>query len=203
MRHGETHWNLASRIQGQRDSGLTDAGRAQADALARRLAAEPFDVLMSSDLGRTLETAQRIAAVTGHPIRLDARFRERSFGEGEGLSYAEVEQRYPGAFRADRGIDPDYAIPGGESRRTFHRRITDAFESVALELPDSRVVVVTHGGVLGAIYRHANDIPIDAGHRVPITNASYNVLSFDASAWTIHTWADTDHLPRDASAEES
>lgn len=203
MRHGETHWNIASRIQGHSDSGLTDVGRAQADAIARRLAREPFDVLVASDLGRTLETAERIAALTGHAVRADPRFRERSFGAGEGLTYAEVERAYPGAFRADRGIDPDYAIPGGESRRAFQRRIIAAFESLALELADARVVVVTHGGVLGAIYRHASGIPLEAGHRVAITNASYNVLSFDASAWTIHTWADTDHLPRDGCAEES
>ncbi len=201
MRHGETHWNLASRIQGHSDSGLTEAGRAQADAIGQRLAAEPFEVLVTSDLGRALETAQRIAAVTGHEVRVDRRFRERSFGAGEGLTYAEVERAYPGAFRADRGIDPDYAIPGGESRRQFHQRITAAFESLAAQWPAARVVVVTHGGVLGAIYRHANGIPLDAAHRVAITNASYNVLSFDADRWAVHAWSETDHLPGAAPGE--
>ena len=68
VRHGETHWNVAARIQGQRDSELTAIGIAQAEAIAQRLAAEPFDLVISSDLGRAVATAQRIAAKCGHTV---------------------------------------------------------------------------------------------------------------------------------------
>ena len=204
VRHGETEWNIASRIQGQGDSALTASGRAQAQAIAGRLAAAgPFDLLVSSDLGRALETAGPIAAATGLAIRPDARLRERHFGAGEGLTYDEVGARYPGAFRSEGAIDPDYAIPGGESRRAFHERVAAAFESLAREAPQARIVVVTHGGVLGTLYRHIRDIPLAEPHRIAIANASYNAVSFTAGAWAIHAWSDDDHLPEGASFEET
>jgi 2,3-bisphosphoglycerate-dependent phosphoglycerate mutase len=204
VRHGETEWNLAARIQGQGDSPLTAAGRAQAEAIARRLAAaDPFDLLVSSDLGRARETALAIAKATGHAVRLEPRLRERHFGAGEGFTYDEVGARYPGAFRSDGAIDPDYAIPGGESRRAFHERVAHAFEALALESPDARMVVVTHGGVVGTLYRHICRIPLAEPHRIAIANASYNAVSFTAGAWQIHAWADDSHLPDGASFEET
>jgi probable phosphoglycerate mutase len=204
VRHGETAWNLEERIQGQGDSALTASGRAQAEAIARRLAAEPaFDLIVSSDLGRAHDTARAIARATGHAIVLDARLRERHFGVGEGLTYDEVGRRFPGAFRSDGAIDPDYAIPGGESRRQFHERVARAFESLAADHPDARVIVVTHGGVLATLYRHVHGIPLAQAHRIAIGNASYNALSFSAGAWTLHAWADAAHLDDQPPFEEA
>jgi len=203
VRHGETHWNLAARVQGHLDSELTPAGIAQADAIAQRLADEPFDVLVSSDLGRAHETARRIALRTGHAIRLDARFRERHFGAGAGLTYAEIDRAYPSAFTRTHEIDPDYAIPGGESRRAFQERVAEAFAALAAEEPGKRITVVSHGGVLGALYRHIHGIPVATPHRIAITNASYNALTLDGGRWTIDAWSDTAHLPDAAPFEET
>jgi probable phosphoglycerate mutase len=214
IRHGETEWNVANRVQGHGDSRLTAAGRAQAQSLALRLAGEHFDLLVSSDLGRALETAQPLAEASGHAIRRDARLRERSFGDGEGLSYEEIGKRYPGAFpkvgtasaseSSEADIDPDYAIPGGESRRQFHERVAGAFESMAAEHPEARIVVVTHGGVLGALYRHVHGIPVAAARRIPIANASYNAVSCHGpGAWTVHAWADIAHLPDDSAFDDT
>ncbi|HEY4999110.1 MAG TPA: histidine phosphatase family protein, partial [Usitatibacter sp.] len=130
VRHGQTEWNVAARIQGHGDSPLTAEGVAQAEALARRLAGEKFDRIVSSDLARAHETAKRIAALSGHPVGIDARLRERSFGAGEGMPYEEVDRLYPGAFSRVRETDPDYRIPGGESRRDFHERVVSAVEAL-------------------------------------------------------------------------
>jgi len=203
IRHGETRWNLAARVQGHLDSELTPAGIEQADAIARRLAEEPFDLLVSSDLGRAHETARRIAEVSGHAIRLDARFRERNFGAGAGLTYAEIDQLYPDAFTRNREIDPDHAIPGGESRRAFQERVAHAFAALAADEPGKRITVVSHGGVLGALYRHIHGIPVATPHRIAIANASYNALTFDGGRWTVDAWADTAHLPGAAAFEET
>jgi broad specificity phosphatase PhoE len=99
VRHGQTEWNVEARIQGQGDSNLTAEGRAQARAIAARLAAQPFDVLVSSDLGRAAETARAIAERCGKPIVLDARLRERHFGVGEGMTYEEVDSALSGRLR--------------------------------------------------------------------------------------------------------
>jgi probable phosphoglycerate mutase len=201
VRHGETLWNLAGRVQGHGDSELSAAGRAQAEALARRLAGEPFDVLVSSDLGRAMATARTVARLTGHEVLADPRVRERGFGSGEGLGYAEIEARYPGGFRPSGVPDPDYAIPGGESRRAFQDRVATAFEALALEHAGRRVLVITHGGVVGALYRHIHGIAPDTAHRIAIANASYNEVAREGEAWTIGAWGDCAHLDG-AGAEE-
>lgn len=195
VRHGETHWNVAARIQGHGDSPLTPAGEAQAAAIGGRLAGERFDRLVSSDLGRALQTARAIAARTGHAVVTDARFRERNYGVAEGLTYGEIGERYPEIFSRVRDTDPDYAVPGGESRRQLFERVRDAFEALARAAEGERVAVVCHGGVLAALYRHVHGIPVGAAHAIPIPNASYNALAFEGGRWTVEAWADTAHLP--------
>ena len=203
MRHGETQWNVESRIQGHQDSPLTDTGLVQADAIAARLATERFDALVSSDLGRALQTARRIAARCGFSVERDARLRERAFGVGEGLTYAEIDARFPDVFSRANECDPDLVIPGGESRRQFHERVRRAFAALAREHAGQRVAVVCHGGVLAVLYRIVHDIPVAQPHRVPIANASYNALAFQADAWSVEAWDDTDHLPGAAPFVES
>jgi 2,3-bisphosphoglycerate-dependent phosphoglycerate mutase len=195
VRHGETQWNVDSRIQGHTDSELTATGERQAGALARRLEREAFDALVSSDLGRALTTARIIAKRTHHePVVEDARFRERCFGAGEGLTYGELDHEYPEVFSKVRETDPDYCIPGGESRRQFYDRVQAAFESLAAERRGQRVLVVAHGGVLASLYRVIHKLGIVTPYNIPIINASYNAVAFDGAAWTVETWGDTGHL---------
>jgi probable phosphoglycerate mutase len=195
VRHGETEWNVAARIQGYQDSPLTAKGREQAEAIGERLAREQFDVLVASDLGRAMDTARAIARRTGHEIIPDARLRERSFGVGEGLTYEEIDKRYPNVFSRVLESDPDFVVPEGETRRQFHERVRDAFLALAQEHPGKRVLVVAHGGILAVLYRHIHEIPIGKPHVVAISNASYNAVAFDGEAWAIEAWDDIDHLP--------
>ena len=200
VRHGETHWNVETRIQGQKDSELTAAGVAQAEAIGKRLARERFDALVASDMGRAMRTAERIAAQCGLAVVPEPRLRERSFGQGEGLTYAEVDARWPGVFSRSANTDPDAAIPGGETRRQFHERIRAAFEALARAHAGRRVAVVTHGGVLAVLYRIVHGIPLAHAHKVAISNASYNGVVYDhaaagdAGAWALEAWDDIAHL---------
>lgn len=203
VRHGQTKWNVEARIQGQGDSELTEEGRAQARSLAGRLSREPFDVLVSSDLGRAAATAQAIAARCGKRVTLDARLRERRFGVGEGMTYEAVDRAYPGAFARIRNVDPDFVIPGGESRRQFHERVVEAMESLARLHARRTLVVVTHGGVLATFFRHVHGIPLDVAHPIAITNASYNVLHHDGSRWSVASWSDNAHLDGGETFEEA
>ncbi|HYC35228.1 MAG TPA: histidine phosphatase family protein [Usitatibacter sp.] len=195
VRHGETQWNVESRIQGQGDSPLTEAGGEQARAIAQRLAREKFDVLVASDLGRAMDTARAIAELSGHAIVPDPRLRERSFGVGEGMTYEEIDRAYPNVFSRTAEADPDFVIPVGESRRQFHDRVRDAFVALAREHPGKRLTVVAHGGVLAGLYRHIHDIPVGKPHVVPIANAAYNAVVFQAPAWALEAWDEVDHLP--------
>jgi probable phosphoglycerate mutase len=181
---------------------LTERGRAQAEALGQRLEAEAFHVLVSSDLGRALATARFIAARTRHAPLADARLRERNFGEGEGLTYGEIDHQFPEVFSRIRATDPDYRIPGGESRRQFHERVKSAFESLAAEHAGRRVAVVAHGGVLGILYRVVHGLGIATPHAIPIVNASYNALVLEPRGWRVEAWGDTAHLDPPALFEE-
>jgi len=203
VRHGETRWNVEQRIQGQGDSPLTETGIEQARSIGKRLAREHFDRLVASDLGRAMQTAQEIGKLTRHPVVPDARFRERHFGAGEGLTYTEIDVRYPGAFSRVREVDPDFAIPGGESRRQFHERVVSALEFLAEEHRGEALVVVTHGGVLATLYRHVHGIELSVPHSIPILNASYNALTHDGEAFRMVAWADIDHLPGGSAFEEN
>ncbi len=95
VRHGETQWNLEGRWQGHLDSDLTELGQRQARALAKHPAMETVDRVYSSDLGRALATAHEIAVRRGLGIHREPRLRERHLGIFQGLTRAEMTERFP------------------------------------------------------------------------------------------------------------
>ncbi len=193
IRHGETFWNREQRIQGHLDSALTPEGIAQADACARRLRDEAIDVVIASDLNRVQHTANILTGGRHLPTTFDASLRERSFGIGEGMTYAEMESKYPQMFSTTGLVDAEFTLPQGESRSVFHQRVKASIEGLAAAHTGKRILVVTHGGVLGVIYRWLNDLPVGA-QRIAIPNVGYNRLSTGPGGWKIEVWGDTSHL---------
>lgn len=194
IRHGETFWNREHRIQGQLDSALTPAGIAQAEACAKRLASERIDAVVASDLGRVRHTAEMLIAERALPITFDATLRERCFGIGEGMTYAEMDGRYPQMFVQTGLVDSEFTLPDGETRANFHARVIASIERLAVTHAGRSLLVVTHGGVLGAIYRWLNNMPMASSQRVAIPNVAYNRISVRPNGWKIDVWADTSHL---------
>ena len=194
IRHAETPWNRERRMQGHIDTPLSEAGRAQAAALARRLSDTPFSALYSSDLSRAHETARAIAASSGREIVADTRLRERSFGIFEGLTYAEMAERHPEDFARFDSRDPDYVMPGGESARSFWERCLACLGEIAERHAGDEVVVVTHGLVLDVIYRKAHGLGYREPRPVPLVNASLNAFSYADGAWRMESWGDVTHL---------
>lgn len=194
VRHGQTQWNLKLIRQGHLDSPLTEMGLAQAKALGERLARETFSALYSSDLGRAVQTAQMIAAATGHEIVTDPRLRERHLGIFQGLNGDELKEKYPEEYRLHRTMGPSYVIPGGESMRQQVERNVAYFNEIAEKHLGETIVVVTHGGVLSGFFRHALSIPLEAPRRFEFTNASLNVFTYEAGSWMLRTWGDVSHL---------
>ena len=94
-RHGRTAWNHERRFQGQTDVHLDETGVQQANDAAPRLAAREPKLIISSDLGRATQTAGALVELTGLPLHLDPRLRERHFGSWQGLTAAEIQKRYP------------------------------------------------------------------------------------------------------------
>jgi probable phosphoglycerate mutase len=194
IRHGETEWNSEGRFQGHLESKLNAKGLAQAQALGRRLARERVDLFVSIDLGRALQTARAVAEHTGHEILLEPRLRERRMGVFEGLTPAEVEERYPGEYGRFHQNDPDYVIPGGESVRQLFERSVACFTELARRHAGLTLVTVTHGGVLAVLYRNATAMPLEAPRNFSLHNAGINRFIHSADAWHLQEWGDIDHL---------
>lgn len=157
-RHAETSDNAIERWQGWNDSPLTLLGVAQAEALARRLAAEPVAAIYASDLGRTAHTARIVAAPHGLTPHLTPALRERNVGVFSGLTGLEVQARYPQEL-ARRVVDGvlDWAPPEGESFRQILARVLPCLETVRAAHCGRSIVVVTHGGVIRLLAAYAAD----------------------------------------------
>lgn len=194
VRHGQTEWNVAGRIQGHGDSPLTALGVRQAEAMAQRLAGEHIDHIVSSDLGRALHTAAILATPLGLAIERHAGLRERGFGVAEGSSYAQISDEHPQMFSREKETDPHYAPEGGESRQQHLDRVRDTLRAISNIRSGQRVLVVAHGGVLSCVYRWLHGIPAAAPHPIDIPNAGYNLLRVDGEVWSSPVWGDVSHL---------
>ncbi|ACZ31267.1 Phosphoglycerate mutase [Xylanimonas cellulosilytica DSM 15894] len=180
LRHGRTEWNRAERLQGQTDVDLDDVGRWQAHEAARALVrAHRAACVVSSDLGRAADTAQAYADLLGVGVVTDPRLRERSFGDWEGLTGAQIAQGWPEGHAAWRRGDDEHGLPpGGETRQQVAERMRVAIEDHAATLDrDQTLVVVSHGAAITLAVTAM--LGQDPGWRgvVGLTNAHWSQLT--------------------------
>ena len=149
-RHGETDWNRERRWQGHAEIELNDTGRAQARRLADELAVDPPSLVYSSDLSRSRETAEIVAVAIGLPVALDPRLREVDVGEWSGLTWPEVEERFPDGAR--RRLAGGTGWEHGEAFEAMRDRVTEALLELAAGHDGERILVVTHGGPITAAW---------------------------------------------------
>lgn len=201
IRHGQTAWNADGRIQGHTDIALDAVGEWQAERLAHALGDEALDALYSSDLARARQTAAPLAARKGLQVRVDAGLRERGFGDFEGLSYKQIEQRWPEQAEAWRRRDPDFGARGGEVLRDFRERVLAAVTRLARSHRGQSIALVTHGGVLDLLYREATRVALDAPRTWQVANASINRLLHSGAGMVLVGWADVGHLDLERDGE--
>jgi 2,3-bisphosphoglycerate-dependent phosphoglycerate mutase len=195
VRHGETAWNVETRIQGQLDIPLNETGRWQAQRLARALAArESNAAIYSSDLLRAWDTAISIADATKLTLITDEGLRERGFGTFQGKTYAEIEATWPQDTLRWRKREPDWSPPEGESLLQFRQRVLDTAQALAARHMGEQIVMVAHGGVMDVLYRAATGLDLQATRTWALGNAAINRLLWTPDGFTIVGWADTSHL---------
>jgi probable phosphoglycerate mutase len=201
IRHGETAWNVDGRIQGQLDVPLNETGRWQVHRLALAVAEEDIAAVYSSDLLRALETAQAVARGSGDPVVTDTGLRERGFGTFEGMSYAEINERWPDMGERWRRRDPTFGAPGGETLNDFYGRSIAAASRLAALHPGQTIALVSHGGVMDCLYRAATRVALDAPRSWQLGNAAINRLLYTPQGFTLVGWSDTYHLDDDSRDE--
>ena len=179
-------------VEGQGDPPLSPVGRHQAELVARRLVAEPFDGMYVSTLRRTAETAAPLVERTGmHPV-VDADLREIFLGEWEGghlrQKAADGDPTFEQVLREQRWD----VIPGAESREVFGGRLGRAIDRIAGTHPGGRVIVFSHGAAIGEILAQASDSAPFAF--INADNTSITRLVVTPERWIIRGYNDTAHL---------
>lgn len=203
VRHGETPWNVERRVQGWQDTPLNDKGIQQAHALGKHLAklhqsGASIDAIYSSDLTRAHHTAQIAGKAIGLTPIIDKGIRERHFGVLQGLIFHTMEEHQPEAAKIWRNRDPEAELPEGESLGTFHRRVVKALDDIAAKHTGQRVMVVSHGGAMDIIWRHASQVDLQAPRQTPMQNASINRIEITSNGWRIIDWGDVSHLAQES-----
>jgi probable phosphoglycerate mutase len=196
IRHGETAWNVDTRLQGHLDIPLNDVGLRQAQHLAQALAQrDTIDAIYASDLSRAHTTAQAIALAMGQTVNTHVGLRERHFGAFQGRTFAQVEVELPEHAWHWRKRTPDWVPPqGGESLLTLRERIVNTVNELASRHPGQQIVVVAHGGVLDILYRAATRLDLQAPRTWGLTNTAVNRLLWTSEGLSLVGWGDTSHL---------
>lgn len=195
LRHGETDANAQSIVQGQSHVPLNATGHEQARRLAQRLTRyEPkIELLISSDLRRAMETAERIGHAVEIDVVPDAGWRERGLGVMEGRPFADLL-----TWRAQNGEDTP---PGGETREQMAGRVRETIQRT-METHAQRgvIAVVSHGGTIQLVLKMLVDghLPLASGHApvelCDVVNCSILHLAVSHGRWTVHCVNDASHL---------
>ena len=203
IRHGETLWNVDSRIQGHLDIGLNDTGRWQAERLGMALKDEPITAIYASDLSRAHDTALAVSRHNGVPVQAEPGLRERSFGEFEGRTFAEIETELPEQAKRWRQRDPSFTPAGGESLLMLEARVLSVAARLAAQHPGEQIALFAHGGVIDILYRAATRLDLQAARTWTLGNTAINRLLWSPEGFSLVGWADVQHLSEGTLDESS
>jgi probable phosphoglycerate mutase len=184
VRHGETEWTLSRQHTGTTDIPLTDNGRRQAEAVAPRLAGREFALVLSSPLGRALETC-RLAGLGDSP-EISADLLEWNYGEYEGVTTADIRKTDPGWDLWRDGC------PGGENAAQVAARVGRVI--ARLRDLDGDAALFAHGHVLRVLAACWIEQPPEEGARLALSTATIGVLGWERETPVIWRWNDGAHL---------
>ena len=186
FRHGETDWNAEHRFQGHMDIPLNNKGREQAIALGNLLCERRIEAILSSDLSRAMETAERVAQICGGiPVVTTTLLREAFLGDAQGKTLAEIEVAFGPIlwkrWRSNDVTDADVSYPGGESGNQVMTRSFEAMEKFIVQNPQYRKIgISTHGGVIRRVMQR---ILPSGSHPVAIPNTVAYRLEYESGQW--------------------
>jgi len=197
VRHGETHWNVERRIQGQLDSELNENGFEQARQRGKDFVNIPFSAVYSSSSLRTRQTTQHLLGdrlVDGlvdekYSVTYMDELREVSLGVWEGTLWSEIVAAHPAMVEAHRTASDDFSVEGAESMPQTQERGVKAIESIitnqnsAAQTHDTdEVLIVSHGAIMKNILAYYLDIPLTELHARPsLPNCAHCIIDIQGS----------------------
>jgi len=181
VRHAETEWSKSGRHTGRTDVPLTDEGRARADELAVRLAAEEFALVLVSPLERARETARLAGLADECQVRED--LLEWDYGDYEGITTPEIREERPDWYLWRDGV------PNGETADEVGARCDRVIAEVLSA--DGNVALFAHGHILRALAARWVDEPVAFGGRLFLSTGSLCILGFEREVRVIRLWNET------------
>lgn len=193
-RHGETLWNTQKRMQGHKDSPLTELGISQAESLAGALKDVEFEAAYSSSSRRALQTARIIIGDRDVPVVPMDGLMEINLGVWEGMVFSEAEKLYPEEFKNFWEHPERYRTVGGESFEALIDRVGRTMETLARRHKAGNLLVVTHAVTLKAITTYIEKKEIkDLWTGAYIKQACLNLLEHEDGKWNPVIWGDISH----------
>jgi len=195
IRHARTLWNIEKRIQGQKDSALTDEGEHSAGQWGKILAGFGWHRILASDTGRAFKTAQQVNATLKVPITTDARLREQEWGDWTGMTIPAVTSLFSQMPPEQTGVGWEFRPPGGESRNEMWDRGERVLIDAAERWPGALILVVTHSGMIRCLINRLLGLQFLATeprvlrpahlHLLTCENGSLNIDSINALDLTV------------------
>jgi probable phosphoglycerate mutase len=164
---------------------------------------EPMAAIYASDLSRAHDTALAVSRHTGVPVRPEPGLRERSFGEFEGRTFAEIETELPEQAKRWRQRDPTFTPTGGESLLMLEARVLSVAARLAALHPGEQIALFAHGGVMDILYRAATRLDLQAARTWALGNTAINRLLWSPEGFSLVGWADVQHLSEGTLDESS
>jgi phosphoserine phosphatase len=196
VRHCETNNNRDGKVQGRLDIPLNDRGCVQATSLAGRLDNEQISAIYSSPLQRARQTSEAIAGALNLEVEIEPRLTEMDVGEMDGLTGAEMRERYPEVMKAWlAGPDETLALPGGESLLDVQARAWGFIESLRSNEEIDSVICVTHNFVVKALIARAIQLPLANISRFRLALGGISVIEFRNERVQVTKLNETCHLP--------
>jgi probable phosphoglycerate mutase len=183
IRHGETDWNAEGRIQGQRESVLSEQGQHQARALQKKLAAINFDRVFSSSSTRAQQTAALALSHCQQPVSLQDDLREIMLGPWEGHLYADIEKVEPQAVSAFRNTPDLFNVEGAETFHAVQHRALTAVQAILTDCAGMEIALVSHGVWIKSVLSHYEGRPLSRFWEPPgMHNCCHSIIEVSAES---------------------
>jgi probable phosphoglycerate mutase len=193
-RHGTTEWNIQRRLQGWKDSKLTEEGIARAVSLGKRLKDIDFDIIYTSPLNRALETAMLIRGDKNTKIVTHDGLKELRLGIWEGMELDVIEKEYPDEYYIYRNKPIDYIPVEGETYMDLFKRVGQFLEEIK-KLDAENILVVSHGVTIKAIIKLIKNLTMDEFSDLPVyTGTALNIAEVNGDKIELIVENDTSHI---------
>ena len=193
-RHGQTEWNVAGKLQGWKNSNLTEEGIQRAKSLAKRLEDVDFDFIYSSSQQRALDTAEIVKGNRDIEVKVLDDLREIGFGSWEGMEIKDIQELYGDEYDTYLNRPHLYEPVDGESILDVYNRVQDVLDKI-LSIKAENILVVSHGVIIKILTSIIKGIPVEELYQVPVqVGTALNICEYDGDKLRFIVEEDTSHL---------